>query len=752
VTNVPPLSTSASPRFPGYTSSMDSATVSHAENTVSPPRMPLNWNLGTLPLMLRLLFVGIALLVLGTLGLLFQQSQDPGFLASLPDQVMGTLFHPVSEADYKERYRLGAESVRTQSWQDALNQLEGLQDQAHPLQPMVWIQLSRAYAGLAREGDAQRELSRVMNLSATSHFNAYARYLLAQSALRSGQSDKAREHFLTLVKTRPESDLALGAHYYLGEMAMAQKTPSQAAEHWLAYIRKSPEGAFAKNIVDGLSTLNPAMTPEDQVALGRAFLAADNPAQALNWLKKAPLSLSWLHLARAYKAENNVALLKDTVLKGLPVAQSQRDAEEGLKLLLSITPKGGPQKALLIELNKRHYAYGGDMVIWQLMSMTSGAEQSQLMASLVASYPKSDWAPETSWQRVWAGYKTGQASTFLPLADAHLATYSHTRSAPRVLFWRARTYERLGQSEKAQADYQALVKTYPRQFYAFRAQQILKGTSNPWRIPQTGITLPVETTEAAFGTSPGAPTMTHDEVMDKALFALISLGEWADVSTLSELFASSTDKAVIQAMVSASSKQPHVAIKTLSDKAFELYRAGDTYVPKAWLSSAAIMKTWYPLENADTVQAIAEQERLNPYLILALTRQESAFNKLAISSSKAMGLMQLLPSTAAEVAQQVGLKGYSTPQLFVPETNIRLGSRYLRGLHDRFGGNSIEAIGAYNGGPGAMTKWKAAIKVQDPDLFIESIPYDQTRDYIKSVYAHYWNYCLTYSAAACPVD
>jgi soluble lytic murein transglycosylase len=135
-------------------------------------------------------------------------------------------------------------------------------------------------------------------------------------------------------------------------------------------------------------------------------------------------------------------------------------------------------------------------------------------------------------------------------------------------------------------------------------------------------------------------------------------------------------------------------------------------------------------------------------LVQAVARQESYFNPMAVSSSNAMGLMQLLPSTAQGVAQWEKMSGFSTATLFNPDVNVKLGSRYLRYLHQKFNGNSMPAVGGYNGGPGAIERWiKASPHFNaDADLFIESIPYTESRNYIKEVFSHYWNYRSLYQS------
>ncbi len=127
-------------------------------------------------------------------------------------------------------------------------------------------------------------------------------------------------------------------------------------------------------------------------------------------------------------------------------------------------------------------------------------------------------------------------------------------------------------------------------------------------------------------------------------------------------------------------------------------------------------------------------------LLLAIMRQESGFNPNARSSAGAMGLMQLMPATAA--AMQRGSKQLGSSSLD-PSVNITLGQRYLEHLMDtdHIGDNLVYLMAAYNAGPGSLQNWlRNESGDHDPLLFIESIPFDQTRDYVVNVMANYWVY------------
>ena len=147
----------------------------------------------------------------------------------------------------------------------------------------------------------------------------------------------------------------------------------------------------------------------------------------------------------------------------------------------------------------------------------------------------------------------------------------------------------------------------------------------------------------------------------------------------------------------------------------------------------------YPFVFFDIVDQSARADGIDPFLILAVMRQESVFDPGIISRAGAMGLMQLMPFTAKAVAAELSetfvedsLKGLST--------NIRYGSHYLKKLLDKFGGNMVLALAAYNGGPPMVMEWLEKNKHKTFDLFIEDIGYDETRGYVKKVLANYWMY------------
>lgn len=140
----------------------------------------------------------------------------------------------------------------------------------------------------------------------------------------------------------------------------------------------------------------------------------------------------------------------------------------------------------------------------------------------------------------------------------------------------------------------------------------------------------------------------------------------------------------------------------------------------------------YPNAFLPQIAAAARDAGMPPNWIYGLMRQESLFNPRATSPSNAYGLMQLLLPTAREVAKRRGSMRPDVDTLFSPDTNIALGTTYLREMRDRFGGQFAPATAAYNAGPNAVQRWLPLEPVEG-DIWIENIPYNETRGYVQKV-------------------
>ena len=159
---------------------------------------------------------------------------------------------------------------------------------------------------------------------------------------------------------------------------------------------------------------------------------------------------------------------------------------------------------------------------------------------------------------------------------------------------------------------------------------------------------------------------------------------------------------------------------------WELRRRG-----RAW--DRALLKVVFPFPHSDLVRARAGDLELDPYLLAAIVRQESAFQADVVSPAGAVGLMQVMPATGGELARRVGPRRFRPAFLSVPELNVHLGTAYLADLLRRYDGDVPLVLSAYNAGPTRANRWRRLPQAGDPLRFTERIPFRETRNYVKNV-------------------
>jgi soluble lytic murein transglycosylase len=151
-----------------------------------------------------------------------------------------------------------------------------------------------------------------------------------------------------------------------------------------------------------------------------------------------------------------------------------------------------------------------------------------------------------------------------------------------------------------------------------------------------------------------------------------------------------------------------------------------------------LLRIMYPLPFEDIIKRESQARGLDPYFVAALMRQESRFNARAVSGAGAIGLMQVMPATGRQLGNA------TREQLMDPAVNIRLGTKFLADLTSIYG-RADAVLAAYNAGPSRMTRWRSFPEYAQPDLFIERIPFDETRDYVKVVHVNTSIYRALYS-------
>lgn len=155
---------------------------------------------------------------------------------------------------------------------------------------------------------------------------------------------------------------------------------------------------------------------------------------------------------------------------------------------------------------------------------------------------------------------------------------------------------------------------------------------------------------------------------------------------------------------------------------------------------------WYPLNHFEIVKEEASKNNIDPYLVMAIIKTESGFNKEATSNKKAKGLMQIIDTTANDVNSQINVVNNVNENLYDEKVNIALGCKYLSNLIKKYNGNYYVAICAYNAGMGNVDKWiEQGIVPQDLNKYRNVIlPFNETSSYLNRVVTRYKIYRFLY--------
>ena len=159
----------------------------------------------------------------------------------------------------------------------------------------------------------------------------------------------------------------------------------------------------------------------------------------------------------------------------------------------------------------------------------------------------------------------------------------------------------------------------------------------------------------------------------------------------------------------------------------------------------AMKKYVYPYKYAEYVDKYSEEYELDPYLVLAVIKTESNFDKSAVSKKDAKGLMQIMDTTGEWVAKELDINYFLTSMLFDPELNIRMGCWYLKNLEKEPDDNLDLVLAAYNGGSGNVNKWLNHEEYSEDGETLDYIPFPETKKYVDKVKANYNIYNYLYN-------
>jgi soluble lytic murein transglycosylase len=330
----------------------------------------------------------------------------------------------------------------------------------------------------------------------------------------------------------------------------------------------------------------------------------------------------------------------------------------------------------------------------------------------VARSSASSLSSAALWRLAWAAYRGARYEEAVELFDRLIVVNGEGIPALRGRYWRARALGQLS-DDRARPEFTALATEYPFTYYGWRARTRAQADASS----------PSPTPPAAGDRQLSATQLERPRILLAADLREAARGE---LEKLRRKAGGVSDRVELCGLLADAGDFNHAQRVMTQAYEDELTGAPVPRFEDIWWHA-------WPAAYWDLVQAAtASPGSVEPALVLSIMREESGYRPAVISPVGARGLMQIMIPTGERLAEQVGLPGFDADDLFDPATNIRLGAHYLTRLADRFDGRLSGAIASYNAGPEAVSSWGPSEPGAD-DEWVESIPYDQTRSYVKRV-------------------
>lgn len=519
-----------------------------------------------------------------------------------------------------------------------------------------------------------------------------------------------------------------GEDYYLG-LIEKSKNKLKAINHFIAYLQedrddKTNELAAAEE----LSLLNKNLNQDEKMLLGKIYYKNKKYSKSLEYFSTIPMSMCWDYLVLSNHFAGNKVIAKKLIENGA-IKYAQDVEETNLHKIYDVYTsymagsklRNWTQMHNFVQTNNLK---GEDYVLYKLANLTTKEKAYILYSTIENKYPNSIYAPESLWNVFWTKYKRKEYKTAEQLAIKHLKTYKEVNSTTRIAFWLAKTELKLNKNTEAHNLLSKIASKYPDDYYGLRAEFLLNKNNNFWTT-KIGNKIPKTKAEIEFPIS-----LSEQNIKDlKLINTLFDMGDyeiWLDANFDNKIVESWFE--LRKGKKARSAVMARDAIKEMDIK-------------PSFLSAA--YKLAYPRHWVQEINIAGEKLGLDPYFIIALIKEESHFDEHAKSKTNASGLMQLMPATANYMIGKLSLDIPVLANLENPRINIYLGCNYLKYLKERFN-DDLLVTAAYNGGEGSVNKWVKNYNTKDYDEFIENIPYEETRNYVKKIFRTYHLYKKIY--------
>lgn len=351
---------------------------------------------------------------------------------------------------------------------------------------------------------------------------------------------------------------------------------------------------------------------------------------------------------------------------------------------------------------------------------------------------------EAQWREGWVLYRTGRypgaIEVWQQIVDQRDSEYE-----PQALYWIARSHGRNGRARSRDL-FQVLCKRYPYTYYC----QLAQGQMDLSMVAASDTVKTLEPPAAVTVAAPWPVGLVSEPVrQDESRRDIEQQPAYQRAVELRILGLEQDAARELTALTDRYSHDPNV-LTTLSvllnevgayHHALRLVRARfrDRLERTGGTVADGLWNVAYPTGLLRTIKARGV-EGVDPFLVAAIIREESQYDRRAVSRVGAIGLMQIMPATANAVTQRHRLPNLVRDDLFDQDTNIQIGVRYVQQLLTQFSGNMVQTIAAYNAGPIAVESWATVYRGRSEDEFVELIPFQETRQYVKRVLRSYKEY------------
>jgi tRNA dimethylallyltransferase len=356
-------------------------------------------------------------------------------------------------------------------------------------------------------------------------------------------------------------------------------------------------------------------------------------------------------------------------------------------------------------------------------------------------YPDESYAQWAGWRLGWVHYLDGKFEKAFNKFQEAAKRFPDKSFIEYNLYWSAKSAEKLNKKDVARDLYVKVAELYPYTFHGIRANERLLALGVK-ALPESQNSKPSAKEEKM---QLGRPLGTREEFHHTRATELAQLGLNQDArNEIIEL--QKTVRKNLTGVLWLSQLYHQAQGYPESLRLLYLYKDFITK-PKEKNLSPKFWKHFFPLAYEESVLSYAKSLKVDPYFVNGIIRQESLFDSQALSPAGARGLMQIMPATGKKLYQKTKFKKpFETDALFNPDLNIRLGVKYVSQLNKRFNRNGMHILISYNAGPHVLKKWlKRFGHYSDQDVFIESIPYPETRRYVKHVLRNLGIYKALYS-------